>query len=205
MGTEYKNSIFAQLADILKFKQSFSTAYHHETVGLVERNHRTFNTYLRIYLENGLDDWDEYLKYFCFCYNNNPHTSFDEKFTPFELIFGKKAYLPEQLKNKIEPIYNIDDYSKEFKFRIQKTHEIAKKLLAKYKENMKTNFDKTAKPLLLGKNDEILIRKEPYDKFKPIYDGPFKTIEIKEPNVIYLDNNNKVKEIHKNRVIKVKK
>lgn len=202
MGTEYRNAIFTELADILKFKQSFSTAYHHETVGLVERNHRTLNEYLRIYLENNMSDWDQYLKYFCFCYNNNPHTSFNEKFTPFELIFGKKAYLPDRLNSTVKPIYNIEDYSKEFKFRIQKSNEIVTKLLTEYKQKMKKIYDRKIKPIEIKLNDKILIKKEPYDKFKQIYDGPFTVISINEPNVRYKDKNDKIKEIHKNRIVK---
>lgn len=202
LGTEYKNTIFSELAKTLNFEQSFSTAYHHETVGLIERNHRTFNQYLRIYLRETLGDWDEFLKYFCFCYNNNPHASFDEKFTPFELIFGKRTQLSEKITGSIQPIYNIEDYSKEFAFRMQKSHEIARKLLLEYKQKMKINFDKNTRPLFLQINDKILIKREPYDKFKQVYDGPFKIIQINEPNVIYIDNNNKTKEIHKNRIIK---
>lgn len=41
MGTEYKNSIITELCKHLKIKNITSTAHHHQTIGVVERSHRT--------------------------------------------------------------------------------------------------------------------------------------------------------------------
>lgn len=79
LGTEYKNEIFSHLAEMLKMTHSISTAYRHETVGSVERNHRTFNEYLRAYLPERRHEWDQLLKYFLFAYNTTPNASFDLK------------------------------------------------------------------------------------------------------------------------------
>lgn len=50
LGTEYKNQILEEISEILQIKQSFSTANRHQTVGSIERNHRSFNEYLRAYI-----------------------------------------------------------------------------------------------------------------------------------------------------------
>lgn len=70
LGTEYKNQIVAELCKMLNINHNFSTAYHHESVGTIERNHRVFNEYLRTYIEND-SNWDHHLKYFVFCYNTS--------------------------------------------------------------------------------------------------------------------------------------
>lgn len=75
-GTEYKNSELAELCSLLDISRDFSTPYHHETVGTIERNHRVLNEYLRAYLEGNHDLWDQYAKYFAFCYNTTPNTAF---------------------------------------------------------------------------------------------------------------------------------
>lgn len=49
-GTEFVNSVMKNICDDLKIQHKTSTAYHHETLGSVERNHRVFNEYLRSYL-----------------------------------------------------------------------------------------------------------------------------------------------------------
>lgn len=42
-GTEYKNALVSELCEMLNIKHNFSTAHHHETVGVIERNHRSLN------------------------------------------------------------------------------------------------------------------------------------------------------------------
>lgn len=113
LGTEYKNEILCQLNKLLKIKHNFSTAYHHETVGRVERNHRVFNEYLRTFVDESLSDWDTYLRYFTFFHNTTTNTAFDNKFIPYELIFGKTPALPHDLKKQtVDPVYKVESYPK---------------------------------------------------------------------------------------------
>jgi len=41
------------------------------------------------------------------------------EYCPYELVFGKTSNLPKKSNNKdmIEPLFNIEDYSKKSKFR----------------------------------------------------------------------------------------
>lgn len=91
-GTEFKNEIFSELCKFLSIENKFSTSYHHETLGTVERNHRVFNEYTRAYLNDNLNEWDTYLKYFTFYHNTTPNTVFDNKFIAFEIVFKKKSH-----------------------------------------------------------------------------------------------------------------
>lgn len=118
-GTEYNNSVLEQICKILETKQTFSTAYHPQSIGALERNHRCLNEYLRCFVNTHQSDWDEWVKYYEFCYNTTPHT--EHGFTPFELVFGNKAVLPQNLSNTttIDPIYDMEQYHNEFKFRLQ--------------------------------------------------------------------------------------
>ncbi len=187
-GTEYRNDILKELLELLKIKHDFSTPYHHETVGTVERNHRTFNEYLRAYLNEERSDWDTYLKYFTYCYNYNTNSAFDEKFSPYELIFGIKPTTPINIDlNKVEPVYNIDNYSKEIKYRLQHTHFKVQEILHKNKLKNKIYYDRNVNPINLSINDNILIENEPRDKQRSIYSGPFKVVDIKDQNVEYYD------------------
>lgn len=58
MGTEFRNAILQELCHLLKIKHNISTAYHHETVGAIERSHRALNEYLRTFLNGKLNGWD---------------------------------------------------------------------------------------------------------------------------------------------------
>lgn len=204
LGTEYKNKIIDELFKLLRIKHDLSTAYHHQTLGTVERNHRFLNEYIRAYLTENQSDWDVFLKYYTFCYNITTSSSLGEKYTPYELVFSKKANMPDNLNldsKMIDPIYNIDDFAKEAKFRLQKANKEAQILLEKSKMRNKKYYDKTSKPLQIELNDLILIEKEPRDKHRAIYTGPFKTTKIIGSNVEYFDDKKmKTNIVHKDRV-----
>lgn len=200
-GTEYRNQVLSELCQLLNIDKKFSTPYRHESVGTVERNHRFFNEYIRAYVNN-INDWEEYLTYFTFCYNISTHSSLDDKYTPFELVFSKKALIPDYLDNsEIDPIYNYDNFVKETKYRLHTAHKYAQKLLEKSKFRNKHYYDKTAKNVIFKTNDKVNLLKEPYDKHKQTYTGPFIVKKLIEPNIEIVDpQTNKTKIVHKNKL-----
>lgn len=111
LGKEYKNEIIKELCKLLNVEHHFSTPYHHESLGSIERNHRLFNEYIRAYSNE--DTWDINLRYFTYCYNTSFSASLNHTYTPFELVFGKRANDIQSLNDPIEPIYNMDDYEKD--------------------------------------------------------------------------------------------
>lgn len=206
LGTEYKNEVMKELCTLLKIEHRLSTAYRHQTLGTIERNHRVFNEYIRAYISDNIEQWEEFLKYFVFCYNTTNNASLDHKYTPYELVFNKSLNLPCNLQNgEIEPIYNVENFVKEAKFRLQSAQKEAKRLIEKMKERNKLLFDKNAKPINLQLNEQVLVEKEPYHKHKPIYMGPFVVKRITDSNVELIDpKTNKITLVHKNRIRKLK-
>lgn len=112
MGSEYKNQLFENLTKMLNIGHKTSTAYHSQSIGACERNHRVLNEYLRMYVNEIQTDWEDWFKYYTFCNKTNPSSY--HNFTPFELVFARKVELPEMLTGlQIDPLYNIDAYEKE--------------------------------------------------------------------------------------------
>lgn len=89
-------------------------AYHHETLGAFENSHKNLGTFLRIHASKHSDSWSSWVPCWCFAYNNSVHT--ETRYTSFELVFGEQSRLPSNLTNKIDPIYNFDNYPSELKF-----------------------------------------------------------------------------------------
>lgn len=111
--------------------------------------------------------------------------------------------MPNETNTNIDPIYNIENYSKEIKYRLQKTNILAKQLINKHKERNKIFYDKSSKPIKLQINDKVLIQKQPYDKHRNIYKGPFSITKIDGANVTIFNNETKQDEtVHKNRIRK---
>lgn len=203
-GSEYKNKTLDELCQMLHIILLHSTAYHHETVGIIERNHRTLNEYLRTYLNETRSNWEENLKYFTYCYNITPNSSLDMKFTPFELLYGRKTNnLHIFSDNKIDPLYNIDNYSKELKYRLQIAHSIALNLINKTKVRVKKQYDTILNPIILQQGDKVLISNDGGHKLEKLYLGPYIVISVNDKNVEVLnEKDNKISIVHKNRLKK---
>lgn len=203
-GTEYVNQVSRELFQLFKINHKTSTPYRHQTLGSIERTHRVFNEYLRSYLKEE-SDWETNMKYFTFCYNITPHTTFNYQYTPFELTFGKKLQEIEMLnQNVVDPIYNVEDLAKEIKFRLQTAQKRAAELIIKAKENNKKEYDKNTRSIEIQINDKVILVDGSRNKFDPYYTGPYVVKEIMDQNVEIIDinNNNKTKIVHKNNIRK---
>lgn len=84
---------------------------------------------------------------------------------------------------------------------LQVAYEKARKLIDRFKLNNKKYYDQRSNPIEISINDKVLVRKEPYDKHGSMYAGPFIVTRVNNPN-ISIRVNDKIVEIHKNRIIK---
>lgn len=198
-GTEYKG-VFDEVCRLLQINHACSTAYHPQTIGALERNHKCLNEYLRIFTNERKDDWDDWLSFHCFCYNTTPNIQHD--FTPFELIFGKRCNTFEFCSNVIEPLYNFDSYQKELKFRLRVTHHNVMQTMnkEKIKRTNIANNKITQTDLKLG--DAVYLHKENRHKLDAVYSGPFVIKTLNLPNAIIIDKDNKQQQVHISRLIK---
>eukprot|EP00731_Ephydatia_muelleri_P003172 Em0001g3172a len=94
-GSEFKNQLNDEMMKILNIKHHLITAYHPQSNGLVERFNQSLQNMLRKYMQEKKEKWDDYLDTCTFAYNTSRHES--TKFTPFEIMFGRKAILPLDL------------------------------------------------------------------------------------------------------------
>lgn len=201
MGTEYRNCLVEDLCKYLKVDNITSTAYHHQTLGTVERSHRTFNEYMRSYISMDKDDWDVWLKYFTYCFNTTP--SVVHGYCPYELIFGR---IPNgfQIFNQIgdvQPLYNVDDYSKEVRYRLEIAYKRARLMLERAKLKRKTWYDEKSRRMNVISGDLVLLRNEAGHKLDNKYLGPFRVISIgNNGNVVIENSKMKAQTVHRDRL-----
>ena len=65
---------------------AFSSVYHPEANGLVERWNGTMKRCLKKFFAKHPKEWDRYLKYILFAYREVPEQTLG--FSPFELVYG---------------------------------------------------------------------------------------------------------------------
>ena len=104
--------------------------------------------------------------------------------------------------DEITPLYNIDDYAKEAKFRLEVAHKRAQQLLDRNKLRQKINYDKNTVDCNFNIGDLVLLSNETGHKLEEKYKGPFKIKNILlRNNIEIIDiNTNKEQLVHKNRL-----
>lgn len=196
-GTEFIAETMQEVCKLLNISHVKSTAYHHETIGSLENSHKNLISYLRIQTNNNSQNWSSWLPYWCFAFNTTVHS--ETKYSPYELVFGKRCNIPSNLTETLDPMYNYYDYPKELKYRIQKAQFDARNNLCKSKEIRKLSYDSYVNSVTYKTGDMVLIKNENcHNKLDPLYLGPFKVVKDLEPNVVILYKGLE-KEVHKNR------
>lgn len=133
------------LTQILGIRHDQSTAYHHESLGTVERSHKTMNEYLRSYMEEN-KDWPTMTKFFAYCFNTTPNSSIGMYF-PFEVVFGRTPTNIVSEGTIGEDICNVNEYVVNIKHNLDVAFKRTNKFVNREKLKSKNYYDKTARPL----------------------------------------------------------
>lgn len=201
LGTEFVNRIVTNLTELLRIRHDRSTAYHHESLGTIERSHKTLNEYLRTYMTDH-KDWPKLVKYFEYCYNTTPNTSID-MYTPFELVFGRiplsLAY--KDISTQIES--NISDYVQNIKNNLDIAYKRTQQFLHNNKIKTKTYYDKNINPINIKVNDKVMLVNEIRNKFDRLYKDEYIVKDIQDSNVLieHIISKKSIL-VHKNRIRK---
>lgn len=206
-GSNFMSHVFRKLCRTLRIQKIHTTAFRPQSNGALERSHRVLIEYLRHYIcRNTQADWHKYLPLATFVYNTTRHSS--TQFTPYELIFGRKANLPGILqKPPPEPNYNeYEDFVEELTHRLQETQQLARKTLIKAKEKEKKTFDKQENDISFKPGDMVLLRDESIRrgrsrKLSPPFIGPYVIEGISGVNCkLRINKRGKTMTVHKNRL-----
>ena len=201
-GANFLSSVFKEVCKLLKIKKIQTSAYRPQSNGSCERSHRTLTEYLRSFVAKSQDDWDSWIKYAVFVYNTTPNTS--TKFTPFELVFGRKPEIPSVFSNPPEVRYNYEVYSNELKARLQHANALARRNLLSSKERSKEQYDKHAKPSSFRVGDTVFLKNDATQKGKNkklsnLWSGPYDVISTNGVNsTIFVKNKPVI--VHNNRL-----
>ena len=92
MGAQFESVIIKEISEILGINKMYTTPYHPQCDGLVERINRTILAMLATMINDHGDSWEEHLPKVCFAYNTSTHTS--TGYTPFYMMYGREAKIP---------------------------------------------------------------------------------------------------------------
>ena len=137
-GAQFASRFFADVCRILRAKLRFTTTYHPQANGQVERFNRTIKAALRHYIGEHPKDWDLYTDVLTFAYNCQVHSS--TNYAPFELVLSRPpAQLAVGAIPKVSELYA--ENRSDWRARLSTVIENARTSLKKAQERYKRNFD----------------------------------------------------------------
>ncbi|WVZ89088.1 LOW QUALITY PROTEIN: hypothetical protein U9M48_035542 [Paspalum notatum var. saurae] len=108
-GSQFTSRFWEQLHDSLDTRLRFSTAYHPQTDGQIEKTNQILEDMLRACAIQYGTSWDKCLPYAEFSYNNSYQASL--KKSPFEALYGKRVARSRQRSYADEGfVLKVDDH-----------------------------------------------------------------------------------------------
>ncbi len=205
-GTEFKNQILTDICTQYNIKQTYITAHHPASNGLVERTNRKILEILRHLAGKFHETWEDWLPQVAASINGSVNSSLGK--TPHYIIFGCDKRLPyDVLLQSPSPLYNPDDYSKLQCHSFQTVHATVRERLKASREEMLHRQHQIATPIIIDVGDTVM-KSSPLRscKLNPKFSGPFLvTAKMHGNKFKILDPSNTVSEIvHVDRLKKVR-
>ncbi|CAF4931240.1 unnamed protein product, partial [Rotaria sp. Silwood2] len=91
----------------------FSTPFHPQTNGTIERFHATIKTQLCKLQDLNHNNWDQYLSPTIYAYNIGQHRT--TKYAPYQILYGKHPTLPLTQPQPMLQFIRSNDYYNQFR------------------------------------------------------------------------------------------
>lgn len=200
-GADFMSELMKNLSNLFKTKHLSTTPYHPQTNGALERYHLTLKDYLKHYIKPNQTDWDEYIQFAIFSYNTSVQKS--TSYTPHELFFGRKPYLPSSITKEPEFRYTYDDYLQSLIYRMNTSFKIARENLITSKFKSKQYYDKKINHTEFHIGDLVCLYQNQTKpglskKLLPNFKGPFKITRVFSNGTVEIKIGNKLRKYHTN-------
>ena len=209
-GTQFLSGTFDQFCKDFNLKQRESAPYFHQPNGKVEK----FIAFLKssLALVTSLENkhrWDEMIDHCLLVYRTTVSRMLND--TPFYLIYGRDALLPQDLAFGNESI-NLRGVGVETNQTYQK--ELVKQMKLAYdnliqqkqKEQMKYKlyYDRKHEMVTFKIGDEVLKLNEAPTRgpLMPKWDGPFRIIAKLNNEIYRIENEERITTVHVSQIVK---
>ena len=191
-GTQFIAQFWQSLLNQLGTKLLLSTAFHPQTNGLTERVNGTLMEALRILSLEQVDDWDEWVVFAEFAYNNSIHSVTRQ--TPFYLNSGQEPRVPLSLLSALHIPINLENPSATREFtKLHRHLQQAQNAIIEAKRRMASQAKHRNKPspyktgdLVLLSTKNLKLKGYQFPKMAPLFVGPFR-VEKVGPNTVYIN------------------
>ena len=181
-GSQFTSKLFRRIASRLGIKKVFTSPYHPQTNGQVERHNRYIAAALTAYVNDHQDDWDEYLQAVAFAYRTSLVDAIGN--TPFYLVHGRDARLPTDvlLGNQEDLEEDVHRYGLTLTRRIKDAYDTARVCQEKSDSVRKKAYDAAHHPVDFEEGSLVLLHSSARKpgispKLSKQYDGPYRVVQ----------------------------
>lgn len=203
-GAEFKNEVLKSICQQYNITQSFITAYHPASNGLVERVNKKILEILRHVAGRFQEAWQDWLPHVAASINGSINASTGK--TPHYILYGCEKRLPyDLLLQPRVPVYSLEDYSKNQLRAFQEIHDSVRQTLQVSRTEMTRKQHIKAKPVTFQIHDVVFkSAPERQSKLTPKFIGPYIITDTLHGNKfkIYHCNNQTSEVVHADRLKK---
>ena len=185
-GSNFLSSLVREVCFLMDTKKTYTTSYHPQCDGLVERFNGTLAQSLSHYVSSNQKDWDRYLNPVLFGYRISPSEVTGE--SPFFLLYGRQPRLPMDV-SMLPPrdiSASIADHRARVVENIEIAQRIAKENIQRAQQRMKDYHDLHAVPVRFQVGDNVWVytprnRKGLSKKLAHNWHGPYRIVQFLSP------------------------
>ncbi|CAF1539454.1 unnamed protein product [Adineta ricciae] len=175
-GTHFTSNMMAQLFQRLGIVHVYSTPYHPQTNGQIERFNSTMDSKIASLSNSSHSNWDDQLPYVIFNYNTNIHST--ANIIPFELMYGRSPVLPCDPQDPMVSIQIDPHHRQKLQQYISSLTNMAQDHLRSAQAVYKARFDAHRSNPSYSINDLVLVKTlKPRHKFDVRHEGPYRIIQ----------------------------
>jgi hypothetical protein len=179
-GTHFTSSVMNELIKQVGATHLYSTPYHPQTNGQVERYNSTMDAKIAALSNLHKTNWDDQLSFVTFNYNASIHSS--TKQIPFKMMYGRSPILPFDHQDSNVTLDYDPEYTKKLTNYLSSLNEQAKQNIITNQERYKERYDINRSEPSYKIGDLVLVKVlNVRHKFDIRYEGPFRIVKELTP------------------------
>jgi transposase InsO family protein len=155
-GSHFRNQLMDNIQKLIGYNHIYSTPYHPQTNGIVERFNSTFVPQISKLQDTQDNNWDEYLQAVVFAYNTGIHKT--TRYSPYELLYGRPPRLPIDARPTHFTFNRPNDYFEQLKRTLRIYHQSAKHNIIQQQQMNKEWYDRNRLDPHYQIGDKVLTR-----------------------------------------------
>lgn len=186
-GTHFTSNMTNELFKQVGATHLYSTPYHPQTNGQVERYNSTMDAKIAALSNSRKTDWDDQLPFVTFNYNTSIHSSTNQ--IPFEMMYGRSPVLPFDHQDDNVTLSYDPEHTVKLNSYLSSLNTKARQMIIRNQQTSKQRYDTNRSDPTYEIGDLVLVKTlHNRSKFDIRYEGPFRVIGKITPKTLIVQH-----------------